>query len=192
MATAFDDTAEVLRGPVGWLLLAGAALLILPKVLSSVFGQNGSFNPENSATDSCGNPETSYKSVGGVLGWLGAATNNVLGGVPASIGCSISRIGCSYNPNSCSGGPSCSPVIGCATASTDPVSGAVFEDRFRKPSKRALGSIPTSNQFTEKSGAIQSWSARPFQQGNNAAYKEAYDSSPPDPAYTMKIVNSQG
>lgn len=185
------DIARITETPAG-LIIAGTIAVVVGVVLikniaSALFGQNGSFNPETNATDAQGNPVPAYGQVGGVLGWAGAAANAGSGGLLSSfgewIGGKVADLTCTYDPNA-------PPVaIGCSVASTDPVSGIVFEDRFRKASTNVhSGSIPTSNQFRERSGAIQSWSARPHQQGNNAAYHDAYDNSPPDPLYTASIL----
>lgn len=58
------------------------------------------------------------------------------------------------------------------------------------PNSPTAGTIPTSNQSGEVSGSIQSWSARPFQNGNNAAYFDAYQSAPPDPTYTANVLTN--
>ena len=54
------------------------------------------------------------------------------------------------------------------------------------------GSIPTSNASSEQSGAIQTSSNRPYQNGNNAAYADAVDSAPPDPAYQATPLTDSG
>jgi hypothetical protein len=58
------------------------------------------------------------------------------------------------------------------------------------PNSPTAGSIPTSNQVGEVSGSIQSWSARPYQNGNNAAYMDSYLGSPPDPVYTANVLTN--
>jgi hypothetical protein len=73
---------------------------------------------------------------------------------------------------------------------------AYFVDGFHAdvfdpiPNSPTAGSIPTSNQVGEVSGAIQSWSARPYMNGNNATYTDAYLASPPDPTYTANVLTN--
>lgn len=189
--STLDAIAKKATSPLGLVVLGGVAFLIitgeLKSWISGLFGQNGAYNPENNATDAAGNPVNEYKQVGGVLGYLGASANAASGGLLASfgewIGGGVADLTCNYNPNA-------QPVaIGDSTVSTDPVSGVLFEDSFRRASTRkSSGSIPTSNQFKEVSGAIQSWSARPYQSAPNAAYKHAYDTSPPDPQYSVNVL----
>jgi hypothetical protein len=182
-----DDVAKIAGGPVGYVIVGAVvlgAVYLLYRKARSVLPQ---IDPARNAVDSCGNPETSYESVvqsggplGAVVGELGAATNAASGGWLATLGCKISRIGCNYDPNAPASPVSCS----------DPVEGGyIFADRFRRPKAQGGGSIPTSNQRGEEvSNAIQTWSARPYQSGNHASYALAFDSSPPDPTYTLNVL----
>lgn len=185
----FDDVAKIASGPVGYVVVGAVvigAAYILYKMAKSALPQ---IDPARNATDSCGNPETSYESVvqsggplGAVVGELGAATNAASGGWLATLGCKISRIGCNYDPNAPASPVSCS----------DPVEGGyIFADRFRRPVAGSVAALPTSNQHREISGAIQSWSARPYQSGNHAAFADAWDSSPPDPTYVMNVLTTE-
>src|ERR1700734_1097921 len=58
--------------------------------------------------------------------------------------------------------------------------GGKMVDTFQPLSARG-GSIPTSNQNREVSGSIQTTSSRPYANGPNAAYMDAWNSSPTDP-----------
>lgn len=86
-------------------------------------------------------------------------------------------------------------VIGTLAAGTNEVSGNTLDslgtwiggklaDVFQ-PVSTAGGSIPTSNQSGEQSDAIQTSSNRPYNNGNNAAYMDAWNSSPTDPTYAV-------
>jgi hypothetical protein len=186
MSSTFDDVAEIARGPVGYLVVGLVVVGVVYLLYSKVKTALPAIDPAKNATDSCGNPETSYESVvqssgplAGAVAELGATANWFSCGWLATLGCKISRIGCNYDPNATS-----SPV-----ACSDPVEGGyIFADRMRRPVAQKSATIPTSNQSKERSGAIQSWSARPYQSGNNAAYADAFDSSPPDPSYTMNVL----
>jgi hypothetical protein len=186
-----DDVAKIAGGPVGYLIVGAVAIgavYVLYKVARSKLPQ---IDPAKNAVDSCGNPETSYEAVaqtgalGAIVGELGAATNAASGGWLATLGCKISRIGCNYDPNAPNAGQLASPV-----SCSDPIEGGyIFADRMRRPKAQGGGSIPTSNQRGEEvSGAIQTWSARPYQSGNHAAYAAAFDASPPDPTYTLNVL----
>lgn len=182
MARTFDDVARITASPVGAAFAVGLGALA---VWWLFFRSKSPFNPENNATDASGNPVTAYSDVGGVLGWLGAATNKVLGGYPASAGEAIGQNAPTPSEyesmfNSAANCNLCQP-----TACSDPHYGVVFADRFRYP---AGAPLPTNKVSREKSGAIQSWSARPHQAGNNSAYADAWDSSPPDPSYTLNVL----
>lgn len=186
-----DDVAKIAGGPVGYVIVGAVvigAVYLLYRTAKNALPQ---IDPARNATDSCGNPETSYESVvqsggplGAVVGELGAATNAASGGWLATLGCKISRIGCNYDPNGPATGGLASPV-----SCSDPIEhGYIFADRFRRPVSGSIAAIPTSNQRREISGAIQSWSGRQFQSGPHAAYADAFDSSPPDPLYTMNVL----
>lgn len=183
MSRTFDDVARIASSPIGFIAAIGVGGFALWFMF---FRDKSPLNPENTATDSQGNPVTAYKSVGGPLGWLGAATNNVLGGYPATIGQYIG------DNLPIVGSPGCAPICNPmgdlsagATSCSDPIHGPIFADSFQYPAGKR---IPTSAQTRERSGSIQSWSARPHQAGNNAAYADAWDSSPPDPSYTLNVL----
>lgn len=67
--------------------------------------------------------------------------------------------------------------------------GGKLADVFQAPSSNG-GSIPTSSSSTEQSGAIQTSSNRPYQNGNNSAYADAVDNSPVDPTYAATPLTS--
>ncbi len=62
--------------------------------------------------------------------------------------------------------------------------GGKMVDTFQPLSSNG-GSIPTSNQNGEVSGSIQTASSRPYANGPNAAYMDAWNSSPTDPSYAV-------
>src|SRR5579862_6719422 len=160
MSRALDDVAGFASSPLGFIAAVGIGFGVLYYLF---FRDKSPLNPENTATDAQGNPVTAYKEVGGPLGWLGAATNKVLGGYPASAGEAIgqalptptqaqtyfNQMGAALGCQTC-GGTSC----------TDPVHGVIFADSFSYP---AGAKIPTNAIKKERSYAIQSWSARPHQ-----------------------------
>lgn len=185
MSRTLDDVAGIASSPVGFIAAVGIGAFALWYMF---FRDKSPLNPENTATDAQGNPVTAYKSVGGPLGWLGAATNNVLGGYPASAGEAIGQA--LPTPTQAVGAfNQMGAALGCETCGgttcSDPVTGVVFADAFHYPAGKR---IPTNSITRERSGSIQSWSARPHQAGNNAAYADAWESSPPDPSYTMNVL----
>lgn len=61
--------------------------------------------------------------------------------------------------------------------------GGALADTFQQPGSPIAGSIPSSNQDSEASGSIQTGRATPYSNGPNAAYQDAWNSSPIDPSY---------
>lgn len=92
-------------------------------------------------------------------------------------------------------------VIGTLAATANTVSGGTLNafgnwiggklaDVFQ-PSSSNGGSIPTASSSIENSGSIQTSSNRPYQNGPNAAYADAVDSSPVDPSYAATPLTSE-
>lgn len=71
-----------------------------------------------------------------------------------------------------------------ATGSLGRWTGGKIVDTFQPLSSNG-GSIPTSNQSREVSGTIQTVASRPHSNGPNAAYMDAWNSSPTDPSYAV-------
>ena len=66
--------------------------------------------------------------------------------------------------------------------------GGALADEFQQAGSPVAGSIPSSNQDSEVSGSIQSGRATPYTNGPNAAYQDAWNSSPIDPSYAGNAI----
>lgn len=127
-------------------------------------------------------------------GSVGNSVANAATGLLAGTGGGNNAIDNSYYQNA--------GVVGTLAATANSVSGGSLAsfgswiggklaDAFQPYSPNG-GAIPTSNQNTEQSGSIQSSSNRPYQNGPNAAYADAVDSSPVDPSYAASPLTDTG
>lgn len=157
--------AKAINSPWGIVLITGVGLLAawptIRSYLKGVGKQAPAANPTCSQTAQCGSCNANYSAVC-TCGALGAC------GYACTASCAI---GCFFQ--------SCDPVV----------AGTVYASRLRRPNtSSSAGGIPASNITRERSGAIQSWSKRPYQAGPSGCYASAYNSSPPDPKYTASIL----
>lgn len=158
------SVAKAINSPLGIVLITGIGLLAawptIKSYLKGVGSKAPAANPTCSQTAQCGSCNANYSPVCtcGALGACGYA-------------CTLSS------------------AIGCFFQSCDPVVAGAYASRLRRPNtSTSAGGIPTSNITRERSGAIQSWSKRPFQAGPSGCYALAYNSAPPDPKYTASIL----